>query len=128
MFIFFWFFYFNIIFFVSLLWFTNHAYWLEIFICLFTLFFNLFATHHIISFTIYLVIDIKWWKWQWKVNIILVEITLDKFNTMVIQLQHSYFLRKIHSNALLLKYVVLGGNGKSWKKLFFMISFSLPWE
>ena len=43
-------------------------------------------------------------------------------------LQSSHFLHKIHSNVLPLGEVVLGGNENLYKKNFFVIKVSLPWE
>ena len=44
---------------------------------------------------------------------------------MLVQFQSSYFLHKIHSNALLLRVVVIE---ICTQKIFFVIKVSLPWK
>ena len=47
---------------------------------------------------------------------------------MLVQLQSSHFVHKIHSNALPLAEVILSGNENFVKKTFFMIKVSILWE
>ena len=63
-----------------------------------------------------------------KTSVILVEKSLGYLDSHACQLQSSHFLHKIHSNALPLEEVVLGGNENLWIKNFFVIKISLPSE
>ena len=54
-------------------------------------------------------------------SVILVGKALDKSNGYVYSTLSSHFLHKMHSNALPFREVLLGGNGKLWKKNFSMI-------
>ena len=58
-----------------------------------------------------------------KISVILVEKSLTTLMVMLVLLQSSHFLHNFHINALALGEVVLGGNGKLYKKTFLWSKF-----
>ena len=63
-------------------------------------------------------------EWQWKVSVILAEISFDKFNGDVYTLSMILFTsRNLIYNALPFENVVLGGNKKCEEKTFLWLNF-----
>ena len=86
---------------------------------------------HNFNVTVHLLISTKWWNCNKKISVILVGISLDKFNGYGYIPSTISLSYKIHFNALSFKHVVLGGNGKLWrKKLFYdqtFITVAMTW-